>query len=98
MPSGETSSVGHPPRGRVTLPLPEAKVGVGARSRMNQVQTLLERLDSREAKIAILGQGYVGLVVAMRASEAGFTVVGYEPDRRRFEALREARSYVVDVP
>jgi UDP-N-acetyl-D-glucosamine dehydrogenase len=61
-------------------------------------QALLERLDSREARIAILGQGYVGLVVAMRASEAGFQVVGYEPDRRRYEALCEARSYVVDVP
>jgi nucleotide sugar dehydrogenase len=61
-------------------------------------QALLERLDSREARIAILGQGYVGLVVAMRASEAGFSVVGYEPDRRRYEALCEARSYVVDVP
>jgi nucleotide sugar dehydrogenase len=59
---------------------------------------LLARLDSRDAKIAILGQGYVGLVVAMRASEAGFRVIGYEPDRRRYEALREARSYVVDVP
>jgi UDP-N-acetyl-D-glucosamine dehydrogenase len=62
------------------------------------VDGLLERLDSREARIAILGQGYVGMVVAMRASEAGFPVVGYEPDRRRYEALCEGRSYVVDVP
>ena len=59
---------------------------------------LLERLDHREARVAVLGQGYVGLVVAMRASEAGFPVVGYEPDTRRYEALCEARSYVVDVP
>jgi nucleotide sugar dehydrogenase len=63
-----------------------------------QVHGLLERLDAREARIAILGQGYVGLVVAMRASEAGFPVVGYEPDRNRYEALCDGRSYVVDVP
>jgi UDP-N-acetyl-D-glucosamine dehydrogenase len=62
------------------------------------VSDLLERLDARTARIAILGQGYVGLVVAMRASEAGFPVVGYEPDPRRYEALCDARSYVVDVP
>jgi nucleotide sugar dehydrogenase len=62
------------------------------------VSDLLERLDRREARIAILGQGYVGLVVAMRASEAGFDVVGYEPDQRRYEALCKANSYVVDVP
>jgi UDP-N-acetyl-D-glucosamine dehydrogenase len=62
------------------------------------VDALLDRLDNRDAHVAILGQGYVGLVVAMRASEAGFPVIGYEPDRRRYEALCAARSYVVDVP
>src|SRR5690348_14943145 len=34
----------------------------------------------------------------MRASEAGFPVIGYEPDRRRYEDLCAGRSYVVDVP
>jgi UDP-N-acetyl-D-glucosamine dehydrogenase len=62
------------------------------------VTGLLERLDAREARVAILGQGYVGLVVAMRASEAGFPVIGYEPDRRRYEDLCAGRSYVIDVP
>jgi nucleotide sugar dehydrogenase len=62
------------------------------------VRGLLERLDARDARVAILGQGYVGLVVAMRASEAGFPVIGYEPDRRRYEDLCAGRSYVVDVP
>ena len=59
---------------------------------------LIARLRDREARIAVLGQGYVGLVVAMRASEAGFDVVGLEPDPDRAAALRDGRSYVEDVP
>ena len=60
-------------------------------------EMLSERLGRRDARVAVLGQGYVGLVVAMRASEAGFEVVGYEPDPGRVAALREGRSFVEDV-
>jgi UDP-N-acetyl-D-glucosamine dehydrogenase len=60
--------------------------------------TLLDRLESREAKIALIGQGYVGLPVAMRASEVGFRVVGYDTSVQRVEGLRAGQSYVEDVP
>jgi len=58
---------------------------------------LLHRLAARTARVCVLGQGYVGLAVAMRASEAGFPVVGYEPDPVRLDALRAGSSYVEDV-
>ena len=60
--------------------------------------SLLGRIDDRTARIVIVGQGYVGLPVAMRASEVGFAVIGYEIDQRRVAALREGRSFVEDVP
>lgn len=59
---------------------------------------LIMRLENRTARIAILGQGYVGLVVAMRASEAGFEVVGLELDGARAASLQQGRSYIEDVP
>ncbi len=59
---------------------------------------LLERLEARTARVAVLGQGYVGLVVAMRASEAGFDVVGLEPNEARAAALADGHSYIEDVP
>lgn len=59
---------------------------------------LLSRLADRSARIAVLGQGYVGLLVAMRASEAGFGVVGLEVDPGRAAALAAGRSYIEDVP
>lgn len=59
---------------------------------------LVRQLEDRTARIAVLGQGYVGLLVAMRASEAGFDVVGLEVDSERAAALAGGRSYVEDVP
>jgi nucleotide sugar dehydrogenase len=48
-------------------------------------------------RVAIIGLGYVGLPIALRAVEAGYDVVGVEVDHARFQALRERRSYVEDV-
>lgn len=44
-----------------------------------------------------MGQGYVGLPLAMAAAKAGHQVVGYEPDKERFEMLRSGTSYVEDI-
>jgi nucleotide sugar dehydrogenase len=67
-----------------------------------QVPTLslvefIDLLDRRAARIAIVGQGYVGLPLAMRATEAGFSVIGYETAKARVEALSAGHSYVEDV-
>ena len=62
------------------------------------LDTLLSRLDNRTAKVVVVGQGYVGLSIAMRASELGFRVVGYDTSSKRVQALRDGRSFVDDVP
>ena len=48
--------------------------------------------------VVVAGQGYVGLPIAMRAVDAGYDVVGYEPDPVRAKRLIDADSYVEDVP
>ncbi|HEX2119107.1 MAG TPA: hypothetical protein VHF91_07980, partial [Acidimicrobiales bacterium] len=45
-----------------------------------------------------MGQGYVGLPLAMRAVEVGHDVVGYEVDDGRVKRLQAAETYVEDVP
>jgi nucleotide sugar dehydrogenase len=60
--------------------------------------SLLDRIEERDAHVVVVGQGYVGLPVAMRSIEAGFQVTGYELDPTRLAALRAGRSYVEDVP
>ena len=53
--------------------------------------------DSRPEQLAVVGQGYVGLPVAMRAVAAGFDVVGFDLDEHRIASLVDARSIVEDV-
>jgi UDP-N-acetyl-D-glucosamine dehydrogenase len=49
------------------------------------------------SRVVVMGQGYVGLPMAMRAVDVGHTVIGYEPDRNRLRSLLEGSSYVEDV-
>jgi UDP-N-acetyl-D-glucosamine dehydrogenase len=49
-------------------------------------------------KVVVVGQGYVGLPVAIRAVEVGFDVVGLEIDERRAKLLEAGESYVEDIP
>jgi len=48
-------------------------------------------------KTVVVGQGYVGLPVAMRAVEVGHDVVGIDLDSNRIALLRAGTSYVDDV-
>ena len=61
------------------------------------VDDLLARIDARTARVVVVGQGYVGLPVAMRAVEIGFSVVGLEVAPERAAALQSGSSYVADV-
>ncbi|MEO6317625.1 MAG: nucleotide sugar dehydrogenase [Acidimicrobiales bacterium] len=45
----------------------------------------------------IVGQGYVGLPLAMRAVAAGYDVVGYDLDEHRSKALGAGTSFVEDI-
>jgi UDP-N-acetyl-D-glucosamine dehydrogenase len=50
------------------------------------------------AKLVVVGQGYVGLPLALRAVEAGFDVIGFDVDGDKVKRLADADSYVEDVP
>lgn len=48
-------------------------------------------------KLVVVGQGYVGLPVSMRAVQVGFDVVGIDNDLRRTTALQNGESFVEDI-
>lgn len=58
---------------------------------------LIDKLKNKTARVAILGQGYVGLPLAVVFADAGFEVVGIDPDQRKIDALNRGESYVLDV-
>ena len=49
------------------------------------------------SRVVVVGQGYVGLPLAMRACEVGHDVVGFDVDGERVAHLAAGRSYVGDV-
>jgi UDP-N-acetyl-D-glucosamine dehydrogenase len=48
-------------------------------------------------RLVVMGQGYVGLPLTMRAVEVGFDVVGFDVDASRVDRLRRGRTYIEDV-
>ncbi len=65
---------------------------------MEHKQQLLKRIADRQARIGIVGLGYVGLPLAVAFAEEGFAVVGVDLDARKVAALQRGESYVEDVP
>jgi UDP-N-acetyl-D-mannosaminuronic acid dehydrogenase/UDP-N-acetyl-D-glucosamine dehydrogenase len=48
-------------------------------------------------KLVVMGQGYVGIPLAMRAVEAGFQVVGFDVDKTRIDCLARGETFIEDV-
>jgi UDP-N-acetyl-D-glucosamine dehydrogenase len=48
-------------------------------------------------RVVVIGQGYVGLPLAVRAVEVGFDVVGFDVDKSRIDRLRRGESFIDDI-
>ena len=60
--------------------------------------TILEKIANREARIAVVGLGYVGLPLAALFAEAGFIVVGIEFSPEKVSKLNAGESYIDEIP
>ncbi|WP_163653212.1 nucleotide sugar dehydrogenase [Listeria sp. PSOL-1] len=61
-------------------------------------ELLLSKIKAREAKVGVIGLGYVGLPLAMELVFAGYTVVGIDIDLTKVESLNQGKSHILDVP
>ena len=57
-----------------------------------------DKLEHRNATAAVIGLGYVGLPLAMEIAAAGFKVIGIDLDANKIAALKQGKSYILDVP
>ena len=64
---------------------------------MSIKESLIQKLKNNNARVAILGLGYVGLPLAVVFAEAGFRVTGIDPDSGKVDLLTKGRSYIPDV-
>ena len=59
---------------------------------------LRQKMESREARIGIVGMGYVGLPLALLFAGQRFRVTGFDIAADKVVALNAGRSYIVRIP
>jgi UDP-N-acetyl-D-glucosamine dehydrogenase len=59
---------------------------------------LKRRIETREARIGIIGMGYVGLPLALLFADERFKVTGFDIDARKVETLNRGGSYILRIP
>jgi UDP-N-acetyl-D-glucosamine dehydrogenase len=55
---------------------------------------LQRKIESREIAIGVLGLGYVGLPLALAFAQQRLSVVGFDVDAEKVEALKAGRNYI----
>jgi len=56
------------------------------------------KILAREAKVGIIGLGYVGLPLALLYVGQNFPVTGFDIDQRKVDALSNGKSYIYRIP
>lgn len=60
-------------------------------------KTLKEKIEKHEAKIGVIGLGYVGLPLAVEKGKVGFSVLGFDINPARVDRVNAADNYIGDV-
>jgi UDP-N-acetyl-D-glucosamine dehydrogenase len=60
-----------------------------------EIKSLIEK---KQARVGVIGLGYVGLPLAVEFARKGLRAVGFEVDARKVELINRGESYIPDVP
>src|SRR5690348_4342928 len=82
---------------RFTLPRILGCLRPTGRNSMSNQTHLLQKIETRSARIGIIGLGYVGLPLAARAGRVGFGVLGFDVSAEKVASLNAGVSYIGDV-
>ena len=65
---------------------------------MTRLTELGERIDAKEARVGVIGLGYVGLPLAIEFGKAGLKVTGFDLDEQKIRSIEKNETYIEDVP
>ncbi|MCK5396183.1 MAG: nucleotide sugar dehydrogenase, partial [Gammaproteobacteria bacterium] len=61
-------------------------------------QHLINKLTDKTAVIGIVGLGYVGIPLALRYTEAGYKVLGFDIDPEKIKKISSGKTYIKHIP
>ena len=61
------------------------------------VESIRDKINQRQARVGIIGLGYVGLPLALLFSEQKFQVAGFDIDQRKVDTLAQGGSYIYRI-
>ncbi len=59
--------------------------------------TLEQRISTKQARVGVVGLGYVGLPLAVEFASRGFETIGIDLDQEKVHAINAGRKYIADV-
>jgi UDP-N-acetyl-D-glucosamine dehydrogenase len=59
---------------------------------------LKDKIEQKQARVAVIGLGYVGLPLALLYTEQKFSVTGFDIDARKVSILDQGGSYIYRIP
>jgi UDP-N-acetyl-D-glucosamine dehydrogenase len=66
-------------------------------SLLDRTAEIKQKIETREARIGIVGMGYVGLPLALLFSEERFSITGFDIDSSKVDTLNRGGSYIVRI-
>jgi UDP-N-acetyl-D-glucosamine dehydrogenase len=64
---------------------------------MSNQEAILQKITDKTVTIGIIGLGYVGLPLAVTFARNGVTVLGFEKNTRKADAVNNAQNYIGDI-
>ncbi len=61
------------------------------------MKNLINKIQKRQCRCAVIGLGYVGLPLAVELGKCGFEVVGIDIDKEKVKSINQGISYIQDV-
>jgi UDP-N-acetyl-D-glucosamine dehydrogenase len=65
---------------------------------LDRTMEIKHRIETRQARIGIIGMGYVGLPLALLFSKERFKITGFDIERGKVDKLNHGGSYIVRIP
>ncbi|MFL2944839.1 MAG: nucleotide sugar dehydrogenase [Candidatus Poseidoniales archaeon] len=61
------------------------------------IYELSSKIQTRKAKIGIIGMGYVGIPLGLEFEKAGFTIIGFDKDKKRVDDINNGKQVMKHI-